>query len=58
LVSRATNSAESRLETAAGKGLLAADDARTLLVLIYTREHEPQKAFQKLAELKQRFPEN
>ncbi|PYT23591.1 MAG: hypothetical protein DMG57_31550 [Acidobacteria bacterium] len=46
------------LETAAGKGLLAADDARTLLVLIYTREHEPQKAFQKLDELNQKFQEN
>jgi len=46
------------LETAAEKGLLAADDARTLLVLIYTREHEPEKAFQKLAELNRKFPEN
>ncbi|MBI3471584.1 MAG: tetratricopeptide repeat protein [Candidatus Solibacter usitatus] len=46
------------LETAAAQALLAADDARTLLALFYTRDREYEKAFSALSELARRYPRN
>jgi len=46
------------LETVARQGLLAADDARVVLVLIHTREHEYQRAYEDLSELLHRYPRN
>ncbi len=47
-----------QLWAAANKGVLVADDARLSLVLIYTREREFQRAFDLLAGLQKRFPQN
>lgn len=46
------------LETAAAKGLLAADDARVILALIYTRERNFDKAFEQMQTLARRYPRN
>jgi tetratricopeptide (TPR) repeat protein len=46
------------LETAAAKGLLVADDARVVLVLIYTLEKQYEKASRLLSELHQKYPQN
>jgi len=46
------------LETVAEKGVLAADDARILLILIYTREKNYPKALQYLSELHRKYPHN
>ncbi len=46
------------LETAAEKALLVADDARVILVLIYTRERNYGKAFDYLAALLKKYPQN
>lgn len=47
-----------QLETVAEKGVLAADDARILLILIYTREKNYPKALQYLSELHRKYPQN
>ena len=47
-----------QLWTAVNKGILVADDARLSLVLIYTREREFQRAYDLLAGLHKRFPQN
>jgi tetratricopeptide (TPR) repeat protein len=46
------------LELAAEKAPLAGDDARVVLVLIYTRERNYGKALQHLEELHRKYPEN
>ncbi len=46
------------LETAREKAVLAADDARVLLTLIYTREKNYEKALDYLSQLQQRYPQN
>lgn len=46
------------LETAAARALLAGDDARAVLSLIYTREKRFDQAAGKMAELRLRYPEN
>jgi tetratricopeptide (TPR) repeat protein len=46
------------LETVARQGLLAADDARVILVLIYTRERNYQRAYTCLEELLHKYPRN
>ncbi|MBZ5593959.1 MAG: tetratricopeptide repeat protein [Acidobacteriia bacterium] len=46
------------LEMAARQGQLAADDARVILVLIHTREHDYQRAYSYLAELLKKYPRN
>ena len=46
------------LEIAAQQGQLAADDARVILVLIYTREHDYRRAYDYLAGLLRRYPRN
>jgi len=46
------------LETAARKALLAGDDARVILTLIHIREKNYQKAFDYLAELLRKYPQN
>lgn len=46
------------LEAAAAKGQLAADDARVMLVLIYTREHNYAPAYAYLAQLLEKYPRN
>ena len=47
-----------QLLTAANKGILVADDARLSLVLIYTRERQFRQAYDLLAGLHKRFPQN
>ncbi len=49
---------KAELEMAASKAILAADDARAVLALIYTREKQHQKALDKLAELHRKYPRN
>jgi tetratricopeptide (TPR) repeat protein len=46
------------LETAARQAVLAADDARVILVLIETRERDYPRAYGYLAELLRRYPKN
>jgi tetratricopeptide (TPR) repeat protein len=46
------------LEAAAARGELAADDARVILVLIYTRERDYPRAFAHLEALHKRRPRN
>ena len=46
------------LEDVARRGVLARDDARTVLCLLYTRDKQHDKVLQKLAELLERYPEN
>ncbi len=46
------------LETAAANGLLVADDARVVLVLIYTLEKQYEKAARLLSELHEKYPQN
>ncbi len=46
------------LQLAAQLGLLAADDAHLVLTLIHTREKNYQKAFDLLAELLRKYPQN
>lgn len=46
------------LETAAGSGQIAADDARAVLALLYARENRFDLALRKLEQLHQRYPEN
>lgn len=46
------------LELAAQKGQLAAADARVILVLIHTREHSYQQAYDDLAGLSAKYPRN
>ena len=46
------------LETAAAKGEIAADDARTMLVLVHAIERRYDRALAKLEELRQKYPEN
>lgn len=46
------------LEDVAENGVLAADDARILLILIHTRQKNYQKAFDYLAELQQKYQQN
>jgi tetratricopeptide (TPR) repeat protein len=46
------------LATVAAQGQLLDDDARTMLVLIYTREKRYEEAQQVLRQLGERFPEN
>jgi tetratricopeptide (TPR) repeat protein len=46
------------LSVAAEKGVLAADDARLMLVLIYTREKDYAKAVDLLAQVYKRYPQN
>lgn len=49
---------EQELEIAARQGQLAADDACVILVLIYTREHDYQRAYNFLAGLLGKYPRN
>jgi tetratricopeptide (TPR) repeat protein len=44
------------LEEVARGALLAADDARTLLAVLYTRDGEHEKALEKVRELSERYP--
>jgi len=46
------------LETAAARGDIVADDARTILTLLYSREKRYDLAIGKLDELCKRYPEN
>jgi tetratricopeptide (TPR) repeat protein len=46
------------MESVVHEGKLAADDARIVLILAYTRERRDQKAFDTLSELRAKFPEN
>jgi tetratricopeptide (TPR) repeat protein len=46
------------LERAARESLLLADDARTMLVLLYTRERRYEEAFDILSALRRAYPEN
>jgi len=46
------------LELAAQQGQLAAADARVMLVLIHTREHDYQRAYDDLAALLAKYPRN
>lgn len=46
------------LETAAAKGSLVADDARTMLALFYTLDKNYQRAYDKLTQLLARYPRN
>jgi len=46
------------LELAARQGQLAAADARVILVLIHTREHDYQRAYDDLAGLLAKYPRN
>jgi tetratricopeptide (TPR) repeat protein len=46
------------LEFVAKNATLVADDARILLILIHTRQKEYQKAYDYLAELQQKYPQN
>jgi tetratricopeptide (TPR) repeat protein len=47
-----------RLEAAAEKAVLVGGDAAIMLVLIYTREKEYEKAYQLLTGLGKKYPEN
>ena len=46
------------LQTAVAKGKYASDDARTMLVALYEREGDYQKALELLDDLSARFPQN
>lgn len=46
------------LTRAMEKGVLAADDARIILILIYTREKKYQEAMEYLSELHKKYPQN
>ena len=46
------------LEQVASRGLLLADDARTLLVLLYCRDEEFNPASRQLEQLRQKYPNN
>ena len=49
---------KTEIESAARQGQLAADDARVILVVIHTREHDYQRAYGYLAELHRSYPRN
>ncbi|MGH9823144.1 MAG: tetratricopeptide repeat protein, partial [Blastocatellia bacterium] len=46
------------LETVVKSGKYASDDARVLLIAIYSREHQPEKALEELNYLAARYPAN
>jgi predicted Zn-dependent protease len=46
------------LELAASKGKLAGDDARVLLIGIYSREKQPEKALETISLLANKYPRN
>jgi tetratricopeptide (TPR) repeat protein len=46
------------LEAAADKGVLVGDDARVVLILIYTREKNYERAAELLSELHNKYPHN
>ncbi len=46
------------LELAATKGKLAGDDARVLLIGIYSREKQPEKALETISYLSNKYPRN
>lgn len=46
------------LELAANKGKLAGDDARVLLIGIYSREKQPEKALETISFLSNKYPRN
>jgi len=46
------------LESVAERGQLVADDARTILVLLYARDGQYDKALAKLTELLRKYPQN
>jgi tetratricopeptide (TPR) repeat protein len=47
-----------QLALTAERAQLAGDDARVVLTLIHTREHDYQRAFERLQELLRRYPQN
>ena len=46
------------LEMVTQKGKYAADDARVLLIGIYTKEHQPERALEMISQLAAKYPRN